>query len=81
MTTNDPKKPLAVYAITPERRDRDGKLIKKEGDGFWHEVGAAFINADQSINVYLDAVPVTGRLNIRERKERSEATTAAGGVQ
>lgn len=33
----------------------------------WVRVGVAFDNKDGSINVMLDALPLTGRLQIRER--------------
>lgn len=43
--------------------------IKKEGGGtHWMRAGTAFYNQDNSINVYLDAVPFKfeGRLVLRE---------------
>ena len=46
-----------VYTII-ERSD-DRKPI-------WLRVGAAFVNRDQSINVKLDAIPITGQLHIRD---------------
>ena len=33
---------------------------------FFRRVGTAFVNRDSSLNVYLDAVPLSGRLHIRE---------------
>jgi hypothetical protein len=55
------KPPLAVYTIV----DKPG------GDrSFWTRVGAAWINRDQSINVQLDALPVNGKLQIREAVDR-----------
>ncbi len=47
-----------VYAVT-KRRDGDKTS--------WARVGVAFVNKDDSINVILDALPVEGRLNIRDR--------------
>jgi hypothetical protein len=35
---------------------------------FWLRVGVAFINRDGSLNVRLDALPVTGTLHIRDPK-------------
>jgi hypothetical protein len=35
----------------------------------WVRVGTAFTNKDDSLNVYLDALPTNGRLNIREPRE------------
>ena len=44
-----------VYAIT-ERGEKS----------FWTKVGVAFTNKDSSITIQLDALPVSGRLQIRE---------------
>jgi hypothetical protein len=44
-------------------------IVDKEGfeRSFWVKVGACFPNRDGSLNVYLDALPLNGRLQIRER--------------
>ncbi len=34
----------------------------------WTRIGVAFVNRDESINVVLDAVPMNGKLHIRDRK-------------
>jgi hypothetical protein len=31
---------------------------KKNGDKYWMRLGTGFLNKDESINVYLDAIPV-----------------------
>jgi hypothetical protein len=43
---------------------------------FWVRLGTAFQNKDGSLNVYLDALPVNGKLQIRtaERRESDAAT-------
>lgn len=41
----------------------------------WVKVGIAFLNRDASINVVLDALPINGRLQLRERKPQSERDT------
>lgn len=51
----DRKEMKAVYAIT----ERGGK-------SYWTRIGIAFINRDQSITAKLDAVPVSGTIQIRE---------------
>jgi len=56
---NNDKK--SVFALT----ERDQKT-------FWTRIGAAFTNKDGSITVQLDALPVSGRLQIREDEEREE---------
>lgn len=43
-----------------------------EGRSIWRMVGAAFVNRDESLTVLLDALPVNGRLHIREPGEREE---------
>jgi hypothetical protein len=35
----------------------------------WVRVGVAFDNRDGSVNVLLDAIPLSGRLQIRDRAE------------
>ncbi|HTJ42721.1 MAG TPA: hypothetical protein VL463_11535 [Kofleriaceae bacterium] len=46
--------------------------IEKEGDKkgtFWIRCGTAFVNRDQSINLYLDMLPRNGKLQVREMDE------------
>ena len=42
----------------------------------WNRVGVAFVNKDGSYNVVLDAVPIDGKLHIRDFKEKSTAAQA-----
>ena len=37
----------------------------RNGKTFWIRVGSAFTNRDGSINVYLDAYPTSGKLQLR----------------
>ena len=59
-------------------------IERGEGKSFWLRVGTAFENRDGSLNVYLDAIPVNGRLQIREyapddeREGHSGATSSHG---
>ena len=49
--------------------------IRKGKDGerdFWKCIGTAFINRDGSLNVMLDALPLDGKLHIREPKEKDD---------
>lgn len=41
----------------------------KGGKDFWVKVGVAFVNKDGSENVILHALPVNGRLQIRDRRD------------
>ena len=51
------KKQRVVYAIIEKPH------LKK---AVWMKLGVAHVNQDQSINVYLDALPMGGKLQIRE---------------
>lgn len=42
------------------------------GKSVWRVVGSAFVNRDESLTVLLDALPVNGKLHIREATEREE---------
>ena len=44
--------------------------MEKNGKTFWLRIGSAFLNADGSTNVYLDAYPTNGKLQIRDLDER-----------
>ncbi len=46
---------LEVFAINSDQSKRP-----------WAKIGVAFINKDQSINVLLDAIPVTGKIHLRK---------------
>ncbi|MBW1870429.1 MAG: hypothetical protein JRJ19_00090 [Deltaproteobacteria bacterium] len=50
-------------------------IVEKQGSdkSFWVKVGAGFPNRDGSINVYLDALPTNGRLQIREKFAEPDA--------
>ncbi len=41
-------------------------VVERDGKSYWTKVGAAFQNRDGSWSVVLDAIPVNGRLQIRE---------------
>jgi hypothetical protein len=53
----------AVYTIV------DGKDDKS----FWRQLGVAFVNRDGSINILLDALPVNGKLQIRDAEPQARA--------
>jgi hypothetical protein len=55
-----------VYAIYESRSD--GRERSR-----WVRVGVAFDNRDGSVNVLLDALPLSGRLQIRSRPNQSAA--------
>jgi hypothetical protein len=63
----DSSKMKIVYVIT-ERNQKS----------YWNRVGVAFVNSDGSINVKLEALPVSGELQIRDYVPREEGV---GGVR
>lgn len=46
---------LAVYTVA-----------ESEERSIWRRIGAGFVAKDGSINLYLEALPVNGRLHVRE---------------
>ena len=58
---------FAIYDSKNDARERSR----------WVRVGVAFENKDGSLNVLLDALPLSGRLQIRSRPTES----TAGGVE
>ena len=49
------KEMKAVYAVT-----------ERSGRSYWTKIGVGFINRDGSWNLKLDAVPLTGSLQVRD---------------
>lgn len=56
--SDEKKNYKAVYTVVTGRDDRE----------HWVKLGAAFTNRDGSLTVRLNAVPVNGKLVIRERR-------------
>jgi hypothetical protein len=53
---------------------KDVYTIVRNGEkAFWQKVGRAHVNKDESWNVYLNALPLNGELNIRDRKSTETA--------
>lgn len=61
-------KPKAKPAKAEKVRKEVFTVIDRGEDqkGFWVRIGTAFLNHDGSYNVLLDALPVNGKLNIRD---------------
>jgi hypothetical protein len=53
-------------------------ISERNGRSFWNRIGAAFVNHDGSINVKLDAVPVSGELQIRDYVAREDSAPGFG---
>ena len=64
----DSSKVKIVYVIT-----------ERSGKSFWNRIGIAFVNHDGSLNVRLDAVPVSGELHIRDYVPREESAGTPHG--
>ena len=43
--------------------------IEKDGKTHWLKLGVAFVNKDNSINLYLDGLPTNGKLHVRDWDE------------
>ncbi len=54
-----------VYTIEENKKAKDG-----EAKAFWTKVGSAHDNKDGSVNIYLNALPMNGKLQVRERREK-----------
>jgi hypothetical protein len=65
---NSSKRFRAVYAVVP----------KQDGKDLWLRVGSAFENRDGSETVLLDAVPIGGKLQIRDYQPRDAAAQRNG---
>lgn len=59
----DRSKMKAVYTIIDNDR-LDKPLFRR--------IGIGFVNRDDSINVYLDALPIDGKLHLREPFDKRE---------
>jgi len=49
-------------------------IIDKPGDNkpFWLRIGWAHVNHDGSFNLHLDALPINGRLQVRDWQPRDD---------
>jgi len=52
-------------------------ITERNGRNYWNRVGVAFVNRDGSLNVKLEAVPVSGEFQIHDYTPRDEAAAAA----
>ena len=56
-------------------------IAERNGRSYWLRIGAAFTNQDGSETVLLDALPVTGRLQIRSAAEGADCEGSSGDRQ
>ena len=76
-----------------ENRKQAFKVIyaivdRPNGKQHWLRIGTAFANRDGSMNLYLDAVPLTGKLQMRDfilgeehRRESSEVEPGSASAR
>jgi len=48
-------------------------VVDRNGKSFWVRIGAAFGNYDRSETVLLDALPINGRMQIRDQATKESA--------
>jgi len=53
-------------------------ISERNSKSYWNRIGVAFVNNDGSINVKLDAVPVSGELQIRDYVAKEDGTIPFG---
>ena len=54
--------------------------VERNGKTYWQRLGSGFPNRDLSINLYLDALPTNGKLQLRELDEEDlERARGRGG--
>jgi hypothetical protein len=53
-------------AMNPSKMKIVYVIAERNNKSYWNRIGVAFVNNDGSINVKLDAVPVSGELQIRD---------------
>lgn len=51
---------------------------ERNGKSYWSKLGRGYLNKDGSINVFLDALPLNGKLQIRVEVEDPKADKPQG---
>ena len=51
-------------------------ITTRGGKKYWTRIGVAFVNADGSINVKLDSLPVSGEFQIRDYHAYDDSESA-----
>jgi hypothetical protein len=47
-------------------------ITERNGRSFWNRCGVAFVNADGSLNLKLESIPVNGEVQIRDYVPRED---------
>jgi hypothetical protein len=61
------------YAVFSIRKTRNGSV--------WSRAGYAWVNRDDSVNIYLDVLPLEGVLHVREAGEKPREAPSAELVE
>jgi hypothetical protein len=57
-------------------------IIEKAGrEPFWLRIGWCFTNRDGSFNIHLDAVPINGKLQVRDWQPREDRERTEGDAR
>ena len=59
---SEQKQTMEVYHIV----EREGQKSR------WTRIGIGFVNKDSSLNLFLETLPLDGRIHVRTRSERHE---------
>jgi hypothetical protein len=52
-------------------------ISERGGKNYWNRIGVAFVNADGSLNVKLEAIPVNGEMHVRDYVPREDGDVVA----
>ena len=58
--------------VPDEKKRSIYTIVQRAGRTLWIRVGIGFVNRDDSINLYLDALPVSGQLQVRQYRRRDD---------
>jgi hypothetical protein len=63
---------LDAFTIV-ERAQNANQDAEGSDKKYWVKIGSAFVNKDDSLNVYLDAVPINGMLHLRKPTSKQKS--------
>lgn len=62
---------FTIVERAPKGTANDAEGSEKK---FWVKIGSAFVNKDKSLNVYLDAIPINGKLHLRKPSSKPKSS-------
>lgn len=63
---------LAAEKVYEEGRFEVFTIVERNNESYWSKVGRGYLNKDSSINLFLDALPTNGKLQIRKKEKRED---------